>query len=109
LSLTNGRIADVDLSHAVLADESIKAKPVPQLVDSLSRSLLGAPLTSKTRSTLINQLTITDSTKPSVDLLKSDPKVEAKVDKKTDIMDDSQDESRRVAALVLGSPEFQRR
>jgi uncharacterized protein (DUF1800 family) len=109
LSLTNGRIADVDLSHAVLADESIKAQPLPQLVDALSRSLLGASLSSTTRSTLIKQLTITDSSKPSVDLLKSDPKADTKAAPKNDIMDDSQDESRRVAALVLGSPEFQRR
>ena len=93
LSLVNGRIADVNLDGASLAGDSAGGKSLAEKIDSVARRLLGSSLSAGTRATLIKQLSAIS--RPS--------------DDKAPIGDDSADDPRRIAALVLGSPEFQRR
>ena len=93
LSLVNGRIADVSLDRAALSTPGVPAKSLEERVDAISRKLLGGPLTAGTRSTLLKQLAAT--TPLAADRIST--------------QDDSMEDSVKIAALVLGSPEFQRR
>lgn len=83
LSLVNGRIADVDLSKSILDDTEAMNTQVTKLVDNVSRSLLGAPVSPQTRDTIVKQLPAEAAATPA--------------------------DTRKIASLLLGSPEFQRR
>lgn len=86
LSLVNGRISDVDMSKAITNDNSLDGKPLTAQVDAVAKSLLGTELTPATRATLLKQLQADDSRAAS-----------------------SIADTRRIASLLLGSPDFQRR
>ena len=86
LGLVSGRLSDVDLSQSAIVNTELEERPIKEQLDLLAKRLLGTELTPSTRATLLKQLEA------------------AKSDTLT-----TTDESRRIAALVLGSPEFQRR
>lgn len=85
LALTGGRIDDVTLGGT--ATRAAEGKQGAALVDALAGALLHGDLSAPTRATLIRQCAQTPS----------DPTAAAV------------DPARRIAALILGSPEFQRR
>jgi uncharacterized protein (DUF1800 family) len=84
LTLVDGGVYDVDFSQGLKIDN---VTGVPALVDFLAEKLVGGQLSPGTRATLLKQADATVKT--------------AEASKLTT--------ARRVAALVLGSPEFQRR
>jgi uncharacterized protein (DUF1800 family) len=86
LALTNGKLSDV--SGFKIAPGAIPAKDVNQLLDQLSAQVLHSPIAPTTRATLLKQL---------------GPQVV------TASMDSGSSTANRIAALLLGSPEFQRR
>jgi uncharacterized protein (DUF1800 family) len=80
LSLTGGKLNDVDMSASILKTTDISQMTTEKQVDVIARDLLGEPLSAKTRDTIVRELG--QSAVP-------DP--------------------RKIASLILGSPEFQRR
>ena len=89
LNLTAGKLADVDLSRSFLNDTSGEHRPVPVQIDAVARQILGAEVSVATRATLVKQLQPDETAADSASTPMSD--------------------SRRIASLLLGSPEFQRR
>ena len=86
LSLVDGRIVDVDMSKAITHDSTLDGKPLTEQINVVAKSLLGTDLSPATRATLLKQLQADDSGGASA------------------IAD-----TRRIASLLLGSPDFQRR
>ena len=89
LSLVNGRILDADTSKTVLDETVLDGKPLTIQIDTVARTLLGTDLTPGTRATLLKQL------EADKDATKSTTTTVA--------------ETRKIASLLLGSPDFQRR
>ncbi len=79
LSFTAGKLADVDLTNSVLKTAEIATMNADKQVDTIARDLLGEPVSAKTRATIVREIG-TDTADP-----------------------------RKIASLILGSPEFQRR
>jgi uncharacterized protein (DUF1800 family) len=86
LSLVNGRIIDADMSKAITTDNTLDGKPLAEQISAVAKSLLGTDVSPVTRATLLKQLQTDDSGSPS-----------------------SIADTRRIASLLLGSPDFQRR
>lgn len=86
LSLVNGRIADVDASGSPFGSLVPDTSPVPKQVDAVAKTVLGTDLSPATRATLIKQLAPESDGAPST------------------VVD-----TRRIASLIIGSPDFQRR
>ena len=86
LSLVNGRIVDVDMSKAAIGDEALIGKTLEAQIDSVAKQILGGQVSPATRATLVKQL------KPESEVTAS-----------------TLADSRRIASLLIGSPDFQRR
>jgi len=89
LSLVDGRIVDVDTSKTVMDETMLDGKPLATQVDTVAKTLLGTDLTPATRATLLKQL------EADKDATKGTGVAVA--------------ETRKIASLLLGSPDFQRR
>ena len=84
VALTQGDVSDVKLDTAKLVNREAKKGGPEAVVDSLAASILHQPLSTTTRQTLLKSLN-----------------PEADAQKRIDV--------NRAVALILGSPEFQRR
>ena len=85
LNLVNGKMIDVDLTQSVITPSVMADNRPGNLVKSMATELLGTGVSDQTRSTIESQISSTATVRPSAN------------------------DVRRVASLLLGSPEFQRR
>jgi len=85
LGLLDGRINDVELNRSLLEPKEMEGKPVSVQIDTMAKVVLGGEITASTRATLLKQL------QSSV------------------LEETSTPDARRIASLLLGSPDFQRR
>lgn len=89
LSLVNGRIIDADTTKTVLDQTMLDGKPLETQIDTVAKTLLGTDLVPATRKTLLKQLTADKDTAKGTEVAVA--------------------ETRKIASLLLGSPDFQRR
>ena len=84
IALTRGEVSDVKLNVAKLVGREAKSGGPDAVVDSLAATILHQPLSTTTRQTLLRTLNLEGDAQKRIDV-------------------------NRAAALILGSPEFQRR
>jgi uncharacterized protein (DUF1800 family) len=98
LALTGGNLREVDLP--ALDQTDARANNAGQLIDRVAKQILQGRVAPTTRATLLKQI----GTPPS-----SDASAPGGVKTANDTMTADKVTAERVAALLLGSPEFQRR
>ncbi len=88
INLVNGRLSDVDMTNSILDSNKMEGVTLEKQIDIVAKEVLGCDISRATRTTVLHQLQTGEKSPMS----------------STAVID-----TRSVASLLLGSPEFQRR